>query len=217
MKKVLSGLMLAALLATSMLFVNCSEDDSEYYSINKKSASTTESESVLIARCLKGSDAIELLFDVDTVARQTEDEIKHKYSTEIVVEEISVLDNNPNDTTYKSYMICSSFLPNGGISGKIATELVKYKDVKTGDVLYKIASKPKLELVCKGRNRKLSNGNPACVPISGENGELKGCTMCENSDGVCESMMKPAESFWKRLLMAICGGIKNTIDITVKI
>ncbi len=210
MKKVLSGLMLAALLATSILFVNCSEDDSEDYSINKKSASTTESESVLIARCLKGSDAIELSFDVDTVARQTEDAIKHKYSTEIVVEEISVFDQNPNSLESASGLIFSVFVPSNGVSNKMFVPLEKYND-EDGNVVYKL-SELKITVSCTG-----TNCNGGCQLIT-ENGQAKGCTECKNDKGTCISKTEgeTVDAWWIQVLNTLKDMINININVEFK-
>lgn len=209
MKKVLSGLMLAALLATSMLFVNCSEDDSEDYSINKKSASTTESESVLIARCLKGSDAIELLFDVDTVARQTEDAIKHKYSTEIVVEEISVFDQNPNSLESASGLIFSVFVPSNGVSNKMFVPLEKYND-EDGNVVYKV-SRLKITVSCKG------DGCGQGCQLVIENGQPIGCTKCEEDKGKCitEINATTVDVWWMQVLNTLKDMIKINVEFKV--
>lgn len=204
MKKVLSGLMLAALLATSMLFVNCSEDDSEDYSINKKSASTTESESVLIARCLKGSDAIELLFDVDTVARQTEREVKSKLLKEIVVEEISILDYEPGNIDNEGGIVFSVFVPSEGASYKMYAPLRKYND-NDGSMLYVAAGGIKIEVSCKGVNCD------GCKLII-EKRKPVGCTKCKNVEGICKSDVDASYLWCQQMLSILCDVISVNVD-----
>ncbi|HIW87866.1 MAG TPA: hypothetical protein IAC47_06295 [Candidatus Onthomorpha intestinigallinarum] len=204
MKKVLSGLMLAALLATSILFVNCSEDDSEDYSINKKSASTTESESVLIARCLKGSDAIELSFDVDTVARQTEREVESKLLKGIVVEEISILDYEPGNIDNEGGIVFSVFVPSEGASYKMYAPLRKYND-NDGSILYVAAGDIKIDVLCKGVNCD------GCELIIKKRKPV-GCTKCRNAEGVCESNVNASYLWGQQALSILCDVISVNVD-----
>ena len=209
-KRILAALICAVVFA-GVGFVACNEDSAEENIVVKKNA--TVEEDLLIAKFPKGSDKIELLFNIDSVALYTEREATKAILTNVIVEEISIVDNNPTDMNHKAHLSCASFLSARGVSIRFLAEVVKYEDSETGDILY-IAKEPKITGKCVGDNCRGKDDLTACNYRFDEKGNFLGCTMCENEDGKCHSESSPVSSTTaNNILSALMNAIKLNLSI----
>lgn len=177
-KKRILAVLVCAMVFAGVGFVACNEDPTEESVVIKKNA--TVEEDLVIARCPKGSKDVELLFNVDSVALHLEQVATKELLTDVIVEEIYILDEDPTDLNNPGYLVCSSFFSTRGESDKMAIEITKFENEKTGDIQYQFGLGGRVKAKCKGRN---CDGCRFDI----QNGMIIGCTPCANPGGKCRS------------------------------